>query len=659
MSSSSSISTTTVNGTTRLTGLSSGLDVDGIVEQLVTAEKTKKLNKLQQKIQTAEWKQEAYQSVVSDLQEFTSKYLDVTSSTSIMKASNFLKYSASSSNSAVSVTAASTASAGSHTVSVTQLATKGKVSSGSSVSKEVQGSSAADYSSLTGESFVLTLDGTDYTVDLDSVTDLDSLQDAIDDAVGSDKVTVSENASNCLEFTSADSGVQAISVSAVDNDTGLTDLGFGTDAVYSNRLDTSDTLEEIADQLNGTLVFSDSGEVELTINGTSMTFDKSDTLAEMISEVNKADLGVTMSYNSLSGQLAMTATKTGAGNSVNVTDTTKGSSETNQSNFATLLLGTTTAGTDCKMTIDGQSVTRSSNSVTLDGVTYTANQLTTTTTTTSGTTTTTDSPATITVTQDTEGVYDLIQDFVDDYNTLLETLNGLVDEDADSDYPALTDDQKEEMTDEEITKWEAKAKVGLLESDSTLRSIISDMRDALVDSISGQTSSLATIGISSGDYDEEGTLYIDEDTLESAIASDPTTVMNLFTQQASSKSSSGTSLSGTTTVRSLSSKDLATRYKEEGVGYRLYDIMAKNISTIRDSSGNKGTLLELVGTDGDTTETDNYYTSLIEKYQDQIDDEEDRLDDYQEKLYDTYSALETYINKMNSQLSSLSSMLSS
>lgn len=654
MSSSSSITTTTVNGTTRLTGLSSGLDVDGIVEQLMTAEKAKKLNKLQQKEQTAEWTQEAYRSIISDLQDFTSKYLDVTSSTSIMKASNFLQYAATSSDSAVAVAAASTATAGSHSVSVSQLATKATLASGSSVSKEVQGSETVDFDTadFSDESFVITLDGTDYTVDLDAVTDLDSLNEAISAAVGSDKVTATTNDSGYLEITAVDSGVQAISVSAADDDDeGLTDLGFGTDAIYSNRLDTSDTLATIADQLNTdtALEFTESGEIELTINGTAMSFDQDDTLAEMMSAINKADLGVTMTYNSITGQLVMTADDTGAGNSIVVTDS-------GTSNFAAVLLGDYTEGQDAKMTIDGQALTRSSNSVALDGITYTLNAVTTTT---DADGTVTDTPATVTVTQDTDGVYDLIESFVEDYNTLIETINTAVDENADSDYPPLTDDEKEEMTDEEIEAWETKAKVGLLESDSTLESLLSDLRSALVDSVSGQTSMLSTIGITSGTYDEKGTLYIDEDTLTSAIASDPESIMALFTQQAASTAADGTSLAGTSVVRSLSAKDLSTRYKEEGIGYRFYDIMAKNISTIRDSAGNKGTLLEKAGTEDDASDTDNTLTTLLEQYEEEIEEEEDRLDDFEEALYTKYTTLETYISTMNSQLSSLSSLTSS
>jgi len=643
MSSSSSVTSTTVNGTSRITGLSSGIDVDGIVEQLMTAEKAKKLDKLQQKEQTAEWTQEAYRDIISDIQDFSNTYFSVTSSSSIMKASNFLQYSADSSDSAVSVTAATTASVGSHTVAVSQLATQATLTSGSSVSKDVQGSAAADYSDLSGQSFVITLDGTEYTVSLDDATALDSLQTAIDDTVGDGKVTVGTTDDGYLEFTAAaDSGVQAISISDPDSGTsGLSDLGFGSDAIVSNRLDTSDTLATIADQLNSSteLTFTDDGEIEMTINGTAMTFDQDDTLADMMSAINDADLGVTMTYNSLTGELVMTADTTGAGNSIEVSDS-------GTSNFAALLLTDAATGTDAKMTIDGLALTRSSNTVTIDGVTYTANQVT-------------DEAATVNVTQDMSGVYDLISDFVDAYNTLIETINTKLDENADSDYPPLTDSEKEEMTDEEIENWEAKAKVGLLENDSILGDYLSDMRTALIDSISGQTTTLSSIGITSGTYDEDGTLYIDEDTLTEAIADDPEAVMELFTQQATSKASDGTSLSGTATVRSLSSKDLSTRYKEEGIGYRIYDILAKNISTIRDSAGNKGLLLKKAGAEDDATETDNTLTTLIDKYEEELEEEQDRLDDFEDKLYDKYSTLETYINTMNSQLSALSSLTSS
>ena len=747
--STSSISTSTVNGTTRITGLSSGIDVDGIVEQLVTAEKAKKLNKLQQEVQTAEWKQDAYQTIIADIQDFSSTYFDITSSSSIMKTSNFLQYDASSSDdSVVTATCSASATAKNHTIEVSQLATAATLTSGddvqgsatadysdlsnqsfvmtldgtdytvdldavtslttlqtaidtavgsgkvtvstdattgylvitaaddsidaisisdpttgtsgltdlgfgtdailtnqpTSISKNVQGSAAADCSDLSDKSFVITLDGTDYTVELDDVTSADTittLQAAIDDAVGSGKVTVSTNTDGYLEITAADDGVQAITLSATStSDDGLTDLGFGTDAILSNRLDTSDTLATIAEQLNSTLTYNSAGKIELTINGTTKTFATTVTLASMMSEINKADLGVTMSYNEITGALEMTADDTGAGNTLVVADG-------GTSNFVSLLLGKSTEGKDAKVTIDGQALTRSSNTMTIDGVTYTVNQETT-------------EEATVSVTQDTDGVYDLISKFVEDYNTLIDTISTAIDENADSDYPPLTDDQKADMTDEEIEAWEIKAKVGLLESDSTLETLLSDLRTSLIDSVSGQTISLASIGItSSDDYGEDGKLYIDEDTLTEAIASDPEAIMELFTQQATSTTSSGASIGTTAILRSLSSSQLSTRYKEEGIAYRFYDTLQKNISTIRDNAGNKGTLLEKAGAENEASEDDNTLTTLIDKYTEAMDEEEDRLDEFEENLYDKYTTLETYISTMNSQLSSITSLTSS
>ena len=184
MSSSSVTSTTTVNGTTRITGLSSGLDVDSIVEQLMTAEKAKKLNKLQQNEQKTEWTQTAYRDIIADVQSFSQKYFNTTSASNLLSSSNFVQYAAASTDeSAVTAAAASSASAGNHTVLVSQLATAATLGSNGSISKAVQGTATPAYSSLSSKSFSITLDGTKRTVSLTDVTDLASLQTALDDTV--------------------------------------------------------------------------------------------------------------------------------------------------------------------------------------------------------------------------------------------------------------------------------------------------------------------------------------------------------------------------------------------------------------------------------------------------------------------------------------------
>lgn len=638
MSSSSSITSTTVNGTTRITGLASGIDVDSIVEQLMAAEKEKKLNKLQQKEQLATWRQEAYRSILSDIQTFTNKYFSLTSSGSLLSSKNFNQFTVISSSDAVTASYTSAASAGSHTVTVSQLATKATLASGASLSADVQGSAAADYSALSGKSIVLTLDGTAYTVSLDGVTGIDTLQDAVDDAVSEGKVTVgtvtNSDGASVLTITAADSGVQEIAVSAPSSgESGLSALGFvkADGAVLSNRLTTSTaTLEDIADYLG--ITFNSTDGIDLTVNGTSFSFDKSTSVDDMIDEINAADCGATLKYDQSSGKLVMTAAATGAGNKLTVTEGTG-------SDFLSKALSVATAGKDAKLTIDGQAMTRSSNTVTVDGVTYTLNAATAET-------------ATVSLTQDTDAVYDLVSNFVEDYNSLIETITAATTEDYDADYPPLTDDQKAAMTDEEIENWEAQAKVGLLEDDSLLRSLLSELRSAMVDSISGVSASIFAIGIDTGSYDENGKLYIDEDALKEALQSDPDEIMKLFTQQSSS-------YSGTASVRKLTSAQLSTRYKEEGIAYRFYDVLAKYTSTVRDNSGSKGLLLEKAGAENDTSETDNSLSELIEKYQSALADEEDRLDDYEERLYAKYTTLETYINEMNTQLSALQSYLSS
>lgn len=627
--SSSSVTSTTVNGTTRITGLASGLDVDSIVTQLMSAEKTK-LNKLQQKQQLAEWRQESYRTIITAAQEFTSKYFNTTSSSSLLSANTFIKYSVTSSSSAISASASSSASAGNHTVQVSRLATAATLTSSSSLSKDVQGSAAVDYSSLSGKSITLAVDGTSRTVSLSNVTDADSLQAAIDESVGTGKLTVGTTTDGYLSITAAaNSGVQKITISAPSSGTsGLSSLGFGSGATLSNRVTTTSTLGTVF----GDDAFNSDGQIELTINGTSFTFDKSDTLSAMMSEINSSSkAGATMKYDELSGKLTLTANETGAGNTLVVT-------EGDGSSFLSSFLNTATAGVDAQVTIDGQALTRSSNKVTVDGVTYTFSQ-------------TTDETATVSLAQDTDAIYATISSFVEDYNALISSIHSALDETYDSDYPPLTDDQKEDMTDEEIEKWETKAKVGLLANDSSLKSMLSSLRSSLIDSVPGQSMTIFTIGISTGTYDEQGKLYIDETKLKAAIESDPEGVSNLFTQQS-------TSYSGTTSVRSLNNSQLSTRYKEEGIAYRFYDILQTNISTIRDNNGNKGLLLEKAGTENDASETSNTLSTLIDKYQEEIDKEQDRLDAKQDSLYTKYSALETYINKMNTQLSSLSSYLS-
>ncbi|MFZ5967025.1 MAG: flagellar filament capping protein FliD [Bacillota bacterium] len=621
----------------RVTGMVSGLDVDSIVKGLMDAEK-QPLNKLKQKRQLSEWEQEAYRDVNNKLRSFNDKYFSYTNpSNNMLSQSTYKQFSTSSSNeSVVVISADAEAKAGTHTIEVSNLATAASYKSPSSITKTITASSIANFSEAVGSSFVLNIDGAKTTITLDdSVTNMDDLQNKIDEAVGSGKIKVSDtngDGSGYLTISKVDgSGIGTISLSSENDSSGLSALGFSSDDQLKNYLDTSDTLEEISKNLDNSFTFDSNGNIDLTINGVHFAFSKSTTLKEMISEINSSDAGVTMKYSTNSDSFSITANTTGAGNKINM-------SESGSTFLQDVGINNYTAGEDAIAIIDGEVVRRSSNSITLDGISYNLKSEST-------------EKQTVSISQDTDAIYNQIKSFVDDYNSLINDMNQIISEEYDRDYPPLTDDQKDEMSEDEIASWEKKAKKGLLEDDSTLQSLLSNMRSALYESVSGVSVHLTEIGITtSSNYQDKGKLVIDENKLRNAIESNPEDVMNLFSQQSSS-------YSGTTKVRNLTSEQREVRNSEEGLAYRLYDIIQDSISTYTDRNGKKGSLIEKAGMEGDGSEFNNTISKQLDKYDEEIDEMIDKLDAKEDYYYEKYSYMETYINQMNSQLSSLQSYL--
>lgn len=628
--SSGSITSTTINGRSRITGLSSGIDVDSMVKQMMSAEKAN-LNKMTQQEQLVEWRQDAYRDVISAVQSFTNKYFDLTSSNSLLRQSSYKKFSVSSDSTAIVAEAGGGAVPGTHSITVSQLATAATRESASNMTKAIQGTKQPDYIAAQGSSFAIQLDGTSRTVSIDNtVTDMTSLQTTFDKAIGAGKVTVGtikSNGSDVLTLKATDnSGVQKITLAGTST-SALDALGFGNGAYLSNRINTSAKLGDIAQQLNSTFNFNSDGQVEFKVNGVNFTFDQDETFDTMMSEINSStSANVTMKYDDLADKLVMQAKQTGAGNTIDVSES--------GSTFLQSFMNINNAGQDAKMIVDGQNLTRSSNSVAVDGVTYTVNQMTTV-------------AANVTIKQDADGIYKNIESFVDDYNTLMDKVNSKLSEKYDRNYPPLTDDQKSSMSEDDIKNWEAKAKTGLLQNDSLLQNFADTLREALIDPVSGQSTNLYSIGITSGTYSEKGKLYIDEDKLKQAIQDNPDGVANLFAQQSSS-------YPGSMAV-DLDGSKRQTRYNEEGIAYRFYDIIQNNISTLPDLNGNKGLMIAKAGLKGTSTEYDNSMTNEIADWKVKISGEQDRLNDVEERYYTEFDNMETYINQLSSQMSSLNS----
>ncbi|MDK2810651.1 MAG: flagellar hook-associated protein 2 [Petroclostridium sp.] len=528
------------NTTLRLTGLSSGIDTESIIKQLMQVEQMK-VDKVKQEKQLLEWKKEDYRSITNLLRSFKDEYFDILKpETNMRSQSAYAKYDETSSDPDVATAIGGAGVIGtSHTLTVSEIAEAAKAESSAAVSGGANG-------------------------------------------------TISLN--DTLETVSAKLTAGSITFGGANND-----------------------------------------ELTLTINGVTITAKKNETLNTLINRVNSSNAGVKMSYSPFLDKFTINAKETGlSGNNITVTDNGSGFVSATRLNLVDNKL---TGGKDASFTLDGKTSTSKSNTFTIDGVTYTLKGKT-------------GASTTITLEQDTDGIYNLIKGFVDKYNEIISTINNEYNEKRNRDYPPLTDAQKEEMTENDIKLWEEKAKAGMLYRDSILGNITNDMRRAMYDSIyttSGDSNTklsynLASIGITTGSYQDMGKLIIDENKLKEAIKNSPEQVIQLFTQE-----------SDVAYSPDLTAVQRKERYEENGIIYRLYDIIENNIRTTRDSSGKKGILLEKAGIAGDLTDTNNLMNTAIAEKDSLIDTLLVKLQEKEERYYQKFAAMEEALSRMNSQ----------
>lgn len=268
----------------------------------------------------------------------------------------------------------------------------------------------------------------------------------------------------------------------------------------------------------------------------------------------------------------------------------------------------------------GQSVnyTGNSNTTIIDGVQFNFNAKTTT-------------DVTLVGKVDATDLKKKIVSFVNDYNTLLGSINTKLFEKRDKSFMPLTDDQKSAMTDDQIAKWETKAQTGLLRKDSYLESLTSSMKEAMR-TMSDAGIDLEEIGIKPvKDYtDKNGLFTIDEDKLDQALEANPEKIKDLF-------------LKDNTTSTS----------KDGGILVKLQDAFQSSTQSTTSA------IVQKAGVDGSVTDLTSLISKDITKRQKAIDEMESGLIDRENGLYKKYSALETALSKLNSQQSSLSSYFSS
>ena len=225
----------------------------------------------------------------------------------------------------------------------------------------------------------------------------------------------------------------------------------------------------------------------------------------------------------------------------------------------------------------------------------------------------------ITVSDDTDAVYDSIKEFVTQYNSILKEMNTLYNAKSARNYDA--------MSDEEVEKWNTKIKDSLLRRDSTLDGLITTMRSITGKSITasnGKKYSLANLGITTGtDYKEYGQLHIKGDEDDSVYSDSTNTLQDLLKED----------------------PDVVAEVMA-GLTNNLYDALNEKMKSTTMSSAL-------------TFYNDKEMTKQMTQYKKDIKSWETKLQTMEDHYYKQFSAMEKALASLNSQQSSLSSYLGS
>lgn len=370
----------------------------------------------------------------------------------------------------------------------------------------------------------------------------------------------------------------------------------------------------IAERFDGFLVDRDSATIKIASelvdgepNYIEIELSGSDTIDNFVSKINNnKDLGVNAYYDQHQDALVLTSTATGENAEIRFS-----TEDTTTQEFLNQVIGTeetwvldNTPGSNALISINGLSTERESNTFDLAGVEVTLNS------------TAPGQIVRIDVGQDIDSVFNNIKGMVDQYNELIDEINGKLVEPSYRDYPPLTEAQKNDMSEREIELWEEKARSGLLRSDRQLSNLVTNMRRALTDAVAGLEgfNSLHDIGISTGSWYENGKLHINETKLKSAIEDNPDQVMNLFTHNPSDGQGS------------------------MGIARRLETVLESGMDQLSRTAGKSTTLYD--------TST---LSEKIRRYDDQIATMEDRLLRVENRYWDQFTAMERALAQMNAQ----------
>lgn len=412
--------------------------------------------------------------------------------------------------------------------------------------------------------------------------------------------------------TAADSNGNSVDFSMTSVEGGTLGL---TKASASNKINSGSTLLDLGFKPEA------DGTYKLNINGTEISLDKKSTISSMMSAVNKSAAGVTMTYSSLTNSFTLESKEFGGAGKVEVGDTSLGRSLGLVDDNGTV---GASEGQNAIFEINGQEVYLNDNTYTLDGNTFTFND-----------NMTIGETYTVNIAKDSTTVKDALKKFVESYNKLIDDVYGYIgkspakDDDGNT-YEPLTNAEKDEMSEDEITKWEEKAKQGVLYNDSTVSTVMSQMRSALYTSVTlddGSKFGIYNLGIkTSSEWSEHGKLQIDENAFDKAFENNEDAIIKLFTD------------SDTGMMKKLNS---------------VIDGAVKSSG----AANTRGTLVRKAGKADSSVTTDSTIYKEMVKMQDRLKELQDRYDTKEEYWWKVFTNMETAMADLNSQTSYISSYL--
>lgn len=240
-----------------------------------------------------------------------------------------------------------------------------------------------------------------------------------------------------------------------------------------------------------------------------------------------------------------------------------------------------------------------------------------------------DETVTLTTQNDTDGIYDMIKNFIKEYNAVINEMDKLYNAKSAKGYEPLLSEEKEVMSDSEVEEYEKKIKESLLRNDSNLSSIGTALKTIMVQGVevNGKKMYLSDFGINTLGFfnaadNEKNAYHIDgdeddantsgnADKLKSMISSDPDTVINFF----------------------------------KGLTANLYNKMSDMSKSVQNYRS--------FGSFYDDKKMQSDYDSYTSK----IKDLEDKLNAYEDKWYSKFAKMETAMAKMQKKSSALSGLL--